>query len=133
MTHVTVAYTNELNGCGAFIPEDFAPRLRALLAATSGVPAGPCRIRLVYPQDEWFIEDGTEETHQAVHVEVALEADPGAMVRRTLGAAVLALLRQAVGFAPEYEVHLSVEVRALDPDGYADHITPAGDAQLGKD
>ncbi|MFJ2564430.1 5-carboxymethyl-2-hydroxymuconate Delta-isomerase [Streptomyces sp. NPDC088770] len=127
MPHVTVTYTNSLGDSGVLEYDVLGPELHALIVANSGARAEACRIRFIYPQDDWYIADRTEETHQAVHIEIALKAGRSAEVKRALSESVLALLRTRVGPLPEFEVHFSVEVRDLDPDGYASHIESAGD------
>lgn len=127
MPHVTVTYTNELCENEALDWEVLGPELHSLVVANSGARPEACRIRFVYPQDDWYIAGRTEETHQAVHIEIALKAGRSAEVKRALSESVLALLRTRVGPVPEFEVHFSVEVRDLDPDGYASHIESAGD------
>ncbi|MFB7456824.1 5-carboxymethyl-2-hydroxymuconate Delta-isomerase [Streptomyces sp. NPDC056188] len=127
MPHVTVTYTNSLGDSGVLECDVLGPELHSLIVANSGARPEACRIRFIYPQDDWYIADRTEETHQAVHIEIALKAGRSAEVKRALSESVLALLRTRVGPLPEFEVHFSVEVRDLDPDGYASHIEPAGD------
>ncbi|MFE7235939.1 5-carboxymethyl-2-hydroxymuconate Delta-isomerase [Streptomyces sp. NPDC057596] len=127
MPHVTVTYTNELGENEVLDCEVLGPELHSLIVANSGARPEACRIRFIYPQDDWYIAGRTEETHQAVHIEIALKAGRSAEVKRALSESVLALLRTRVGPVPEFEVHFSVEVRDLDPDGYASHIESAGD------
>ncbi|MGW4824864.1 5-carboxymethyl-2-hydroxymuconate Delta-isomerase [Streptomyces sp. NPDC004227] len=127
MPHVTVTYTNELGGNEVLDCEVLGPELHSLIVANSGARPEACRIRFIYPQDDWYIAGRTEETHQAVHIEIALKAGRSAEVKRALSESVLALLRTRVGPVREFEVHFSVEVRDLDPDGYASHIESAGD------
>ncbi|MEV5012162.1 isomerase [Streptomyces sp. NPDC056159] len=127
MPHVTVTYTNELGENEVLDCEVLGPELHSLIVANSGARPEACRIRFIYPQDDWYIAGRTEETHQAVHIEIALKAGRSAEVKRALSESVLALLRTRVEPVPEFEVHFSVEVRDLDPDGYASHIESAGD------
>ncbi|MEU3346529.1 isomerase [Streptomyces sp. NPDC006700] len=127
MPHVTVTYTNELGEYEALECEVIGPELHSLIVANSGARPEACRIRFVYPQDDWYIAGRTEDTHQAVHIEIALMPGRSAEVKRALSESVLALLRARVGPFPEFEVHFSVEVRDLDADGYASHIASAGD------
>ncbi len=127
MPHVTVTYTNELCENEVLECEVLGPELHSLIVANSGARPEACRIRFVYPQDDWYIAGRTEETHQAVHIEIALKAGRSAEAKRALSESVLALLRTRLGPVPEFEVHFSVEVRDLDPDGYASHIESAGD------
>jgi 5-carboxymethyl-2-hydroxymuconate isomerase len=125
MPYVAVTYTNELGEAEIVDPEVLGPELHSLIVAKSGARPETCRIRFIYTDDGWYIAGRTEETHQAVHIEIALEAGRSADIRRTLSESVLALFRTHLGSFPEFEVHLSVEVRDLDPDGYASHIEPA--------
>lgn len=127
MPHVTVTYTNELCENEVLECEVLGPELHSLIVANSGARPEACRIRFVYPQDDWYIAGRTEETHQAVHIEIALKAGRSAEAKRALSESVLALLRTRLGPVPEFEVHFSVEVRDLDPDGYASHIESARD------
>ncbi|MFD4973663.1 5-carboxymethyl-2-hydroxymuconate Delta-isomerase [Streptomyces sp. NPDC058424] len=122
-----MTYTNELGSNEVLDCEVLGPELHSLIVANSGARPEACRIRFVYPQDDWYIAGRTEETHQAVHIEIALKAGRSAEVKRALSESVLALLRTRLGPVPEFEVHFSVEVRDLDPDGYASHIESAGD------
>ncbi|MFE7332383.1 5-carboxymethyl-2-hydroxymuconate Delta-isomerase [Streptomyces sp. NPDC057565] len=126
MPHVTVMYTNELGG-SEDLYEVLGPELHSLIVANSGARPEACRIRFIYPQDDWYIAGRTEETHQAVHIAIALKVGRSAEVKRALSESVLALLRTRLEPVPEFEVHFSVEVRDLDPDGYASHIESAGD------
>ncbi|MGW1553715.1 5-carboxymethyl-2-hydroxymuconate Delta-isomerase [Streptomyces sp. NPDC002346] len=123
MPHVTVTYTNS----AAFSEEELAPELQSLIVAISGARLEACRTRFVYPQDEWYIAGGTEKTHQAIHIEIALKVGRSAEVKRALSESVLALVRTHLGPTPQFEVHLSVEVRDIDPDGYVSHIEPVRD------
>ncbi|MGW2899377.1 5-carboxymethyl-2-hydroxymuconate Delta-isomerase [Streptomyces sp. NPDC001212] len=122
-----MTYTNELCENEVLECEVLGPELHSLIVANSGARPEACRIRFVYPQDDWYIAGRTEETHQAVHIEIALKAGRSAEAKRALSESVLALLRTRLGPVPEFEVHFSVEVRDLDPDGYASHIESARD------
>ncbi|MFF2412579.1 5-carboxymethyl-2-hydroxymuconate Delta-isomerase [Streptomyces sp. NPDC058092] len=112
MPHVTVTYTNELAENEVLDCEVLGPELHSLIVANSGARPEACRIRFIYPQDDWYIAGRTEETHQAVHIEIALKAGRSAEVKRALSESVLALLRTHVGPVPEFEVHFSAEAIA---------------------
>ena len=105
MPHVAVTYTNDLAKNEILDWDVLGPELHSLIVANSGARPEACRIRFIYPQDDWYIAGHTEATHQAVHVEIALKAGRSAEVKRALSESVLAFLRTHVGSVLEFEVH----------------------------
>jgi 5-carboxymethyl-2-hydroxymuconate isomerase len=126
MPNITVLVTDDLTEREAVDFDGLAPELQSTVVAVTGARPEACQVRFVLT-GAWYIADGTEDTHQGMHVEVALKAGRSAEVKRTLSQSVLALVRRHLAPTPEVEVHLSVEVRDIDPDGYASHVEPAQD------
>ena len=124
MPHTTVTYTRDLVGLGAVNWAEFAPALQSVIVSVADASPQACRTRFVAPQDEWYVAGDRPDTRQAVHVEIALKAGRSAEVRGELARAVLALLRERLAPTPRFTVHLSVEVREMDPVGYASHVEP---------
>lgn len=138
MPHTTVTYTNELADAGALDFDAFATDLQSALVSIAAAAPQACRTRLTGPGDRWHIAGGTEAAlpqslrpgrgPQAVHVEIALKAGRSAEVKGELSQAVLDLVRKHLAPVPAREVHLSVEIRDMDPAGYVSHVEPRQDA-----
>jgi 5-carboxymethyl-2-hydroxymuconate isomerase len=127
MPHTTVTYTRELDGADAIDWAAFAPELQAVIVSVADARPEACRTRYCAADDDWYIAGGTQEVHQAVHIEIALKAGRAAEVKGELSRQVLALLRKHLAPTPAYELHLSVEVRDIDPAGYVSHVEPRQD------
>lgn len=129
MPHTTVEFSADLGS--AFDNVAFAEELHPLIAAIAGARVGGCVTRMLYPDfihDEYlYIADGSSY-HAVIHVEIALLSGRTTEVKRELSQAVLALVRTHTAPAPGFEIQMSVEVRDIDRQTYANHTEPLRDA-----
>ncbi|WP_435132998.1 5-carboxymethyl-2-hydroxymuconate Delta-isomerase [Actinacidiphila sp. bgisy144] len=121
MPHSIVEYSANL--ADTFDRPQFAKGLHEALVRVAGGRAEGCKTRFVR-LDETYIADGSPH-YSMVHAQVGILSGRPPQVRRELAEAVLAALRDTVRPLPEAELQLSVDVRELDRETYAQHDTPA--------
>ncbi|MDH6519542.1 5-carboxymethyl-2-hydroxymuconate isomerase [Streptomyces sp. SAI-135] len=93
--------------------EEFALALHQLVVETADAKLEACKTRVLRGEDEAV--GGEKENHAIVNVTLALLAGRSEETKAKLAGAVVELLRKHVGPADGLTVHLSAEVRDLDP------------------
>jgi 5-carboxymethyl-2-hydroxymuconate isomerase len=128
MPNITVTFTPEVGKAEPLDWEEFATALQALVVSLADARPEACRVLFPSPDGAGgSVAGDLDGDKQAVHVEIALKAGRSDDVRARLSRATLDLLRKHVPASRDFDLHLSVEVREIDPVGYSSHAEPRQD------
>lgn len=126
MPNITVTFTPELDQSEPVDWTGFVSKLTACVVSLAGARPEAVRTVISPPEETgWFLGgEAMEDGKRAVHVEIALKAGRGDDTRERLSRAALELVREHLPASRDYDVHISVEVREIDPVGYSSHVEP---------
>jgi 5-carboxymethyl-2-hydroxymuconate isomerase len=128
MPNITVTFTPEVGEGEPVDWEAFATELQAAVVSLADVRPEACRVLFPSPDGAGgSVAGDLAGDRQAVHVEIALKAGRSDEVRAALSRAALDLVRKHVPASGDFTLHMSVEVREIDPVGYTSHIEPRRD------